>query len=575
MMAFKVLPRTDLAPTAKKLWAGFRELGAQLIDRSNVTLGQAERAVNYWPLFLVGSTVVAIVVFLVLWLFNAMAVAVASSSRLLSWLLIVPAAFVAALGVVTLAWSAFRIRRPGRQDRAVALSSLASAPTIAAAMLVATGATALVSSGRAAPPDLLEILGVYAWHVLDSIPLVHVEELFGWSRPVDGESSMTAIVALALKATVVLPLIQIVLAGYWWARQKIIRLYDSYGSEASRSMESIALQQMALLIVVVLVTWLVWPREPVVFRWFTATIPGPVPIRLPEWIDPAGWVRFALTGRGIAEVLGVVAAVVVVCYLGLLVAAFGVLLIEATGSLADTSLRVLEVLLFLVVVPFVWAIALGVLIRVRWARAVPALPSGEPIWSVLETNMWLVANDVPALQIPRTLGWVRPHVVSGPFAGATTVIFYGVGVTLLLAIPILLGLMVHRLAPEKAAHRPISAVRGFVEWLDILRDEFADAEHRGEEIRPFTATDRELRRHLHDLESQADIVRQVFGESAIAATAATALSTAWRRYQGLRRRRATVTVDDHDRFGAEWDRLREEFVITAKNEMSTALPPSG
>jgi len=402
-----------------------------------------DQVTEEWPVFLTASAISGLAVALLVR--GAHMLGDLSGTTAIATLSLIPGIAISALALAVLIWSVLNFRQL-RRDRAYALAFLASAIAILVPVESAAGITTyLLGSTRQAHAttslDLWTAENFYLWQLADLIPFLHPEQTLGWTKPTGVEGFIPGLTVLILRILLVLPLSQLLLTGFWWIRGKLLNQdrstgtsFDDFGS-ARVDMPRIKREFAIVAAVSPIISFVA-----LIFFWvpnsnFHQLLVQHVPDQLQLPISGIGIDR-----KTLEETVRLVTV-------GGWIWLFGGLSLSQMGYILyyfrQISKRFLVGIIVFVILSMGQAVVLAAsatytVLRLDWGKATPALSANAPIPALISTQIWGLANDIPGLEVSKTLSWAAPHIVSGFLPGILTLslkIFFIMGVMTLLFLP--------------------------------------------------------------------------------------------------------------------------------------------
>ena len=374
-----------------------------------------------WPVFVVLSVVVAIPVAACVRVVHMLTVS--SDSSAVVWLGLAPGLILSIASLTALGWAS--ARRTMQPERAYVVGLLASAFAVLVTVESMAGFTTAVWHAGAigaqtdATPSLWTSEQLYTWQLLSSLPGLELERGFGWTEPGVYLGALTGGAVIALKVLLVFPLARLLVSGYWWLRVR--PLSDPMNDQEPWT-------YMAVLVGVGALTFggvvAVWSPDSLLSRLLEDHLPEKVEIW--QQTVPLGWVEGALQGVAVAWLLSVCALIATA-------------LLIMVGQEHDELLTLIGVFAGVLVLLPLGTVLTGVttvlLVDHGLADSAPSLPRDAPIRAAVESQLWALADSIPALSIPDTMRWERPHLFTGWAVGLVSLGFKVFVVVVLFTLP--------------------------------------------------------------------------------------------------------------------------------------------
>lgn len=543
-----------------------------------------------WPLYVAASAGIGVL--------GASGLQVLGTSRyhVAQFLFLLLGVSATVLGLLTLIWGVFATHSRRTGPRAYLIVSYCSVATGFVTVVTAAGLTrmALAASGGTVP-GLWELDQYYAWELLEAIPIIHPEENLGWSRP-PLHSELVSLVALILKIVLLIPLAQFVTSGYWWWRDKRIedRVNRSPEAVARRttvgssdlSYRLVAAFGVTVLVVALTLAGLAWVwRDGSTVETALVALPTaldvPWPASFTTW---EGWTTLAVPLTWVVPTLKAITLILVLYFFGVAVLAFAGAVGDQPASIMHLAVVILGMLVALALGGVLLAASIDVVVQLELATATPAFPPGSSFGAAWMTQLWNLADEVPALDIPRSLDWPAPHRVSGILVGLLTIAYELLVLVAILVVPLMIG---H--ASRRRRSAPIPPVRAAQEFCVRLASA-STALQRAEQAAKDGGSKKEPRvyatafREVQLLEIANQNVVSAFGPGSVAESADAATIAANSRLRNapqkrhllarlagwIRRGSAPLAAPAPDT--ASLAQLGDTFARLARSELADAMP---
>lgn len=379
-----------------------------------------------WPFFLGVSAVLTVVGVAVL---RGLLSLTVDSGRL--WLAIVgvvPALLLAMLCLVAMVWSWWRSRLDPEDKRPYAVAFLVGLITIGVCIEAFAGLTTVLwthgpIAGSRDGPSLWGAELYFLWHLIDSVPLLAIPPTLQWSEPGGFLDQWSGSLALAFRVVVLLPAIQVLVAGYRYLHARNIQGQAKRDADLRRRGRLVGSSDDALQAVLyagailataaglfAILAFLVAPGS-WGYRRLDTLIPEQVPIGSVEvsleWILAIPVVAMFLLAAALLHPLTVELSYTTF------------LRHVRRGRVLAGAIAVLASLL--VALNGVATAAQLALLRVGLADT----PSGMPENQTAAVSGWLswqATDTIPALRIPQTLHWQPAAEFTDRWSGSLAVV---------------------------------------------------------------------------------------------------------------------------------------------------------
>lgn len=487
-----------------------RMLGSWARRHARAWVVDSESAADLWPAVFGSSLAIGVV--LVGLAHGVLWFVLTRGGPILSGLGVGFALTVATLGIAVLAWLYWRMH-VDHEDPTPYFVAMCTSPAILGVgvvafaglttWLLAKGAVSVDHGLGARPPGLPDVESYYAWHLVDTVPLVGAPEALHWPVPLVFTDPLSGALLLAFKITLLIPIVRLLFAWFdfgsrawlagapkratrrarWAARFHVARpsaLTHSAGGRAERPMLQLG-RHAVLLVSGTLLAYalleLAVGRASWIGEWLEPRLPDPAaPPTLLGRSLPAGLWRWAIVH--LDEALAVAAALMVVSVAWSLAES---IMTDYEGFLhADDTRKAGAVLfpcwLFVLAVSAATAVTL-VLLRLGIARTVPTLAPAREVNATLEWYAWHLMDSVPVLDIPQTLGWRTDVEYVDGWSGLMLLLLRFVLIGLLI-VPVVLAI---RVSADKALRRrprapQLGVIAEFIRTVDESANHLARAE---------------------------------------------------------------------------------------------------
>lgn len=369
-------------------------------------------------------------------------------------------------------WASWRLRRSADDPAPFLLALGISVAAIGVCTEAFAGLTTLLWRlgvlSAVGPPSLWRTEEFYLWHLVDSIPLLDVQEGFQWPEPLTFAPPGGGLL-LAYKLLLLVPLVRIVIGSYRSLsrhvlaketdRQRLIErgvLRPTFWHPVVASVPRNRAAELSLVIAVPLAA--AWPAAlglllmPLVFESGTG-LDGLV----------HGWL-------GDSDLAFLRTAPQLIAAMTLVVGAGGLMTELWENAPVRRGVDVLLTIGF-----WIGAAGLGIiaaaavnlaLLHVGLATPAQPLPPGEHVTSTLATYAWHVTAALPGPDIPATLGWSMPPGFTDRWSSLLILAAKAVAAGVLVA-PIARAILAHDLHAQPRATTPL--VGAAAEFADAFR----------------------------------------------------------------------------------------------------------
>jgi hypothetical protein len=463
-----------------------------------------------------------------------------------NWIAVVTGALLAGSCIGLLLWTYWGIHfEPGR-ERPYKIAFLSALVAILVCTEAFAGLTTLLwqrghlASTTDLEPGLWRSERHYLWHLANAVPLLDIPATLGWKDPNVFASPWSGSLLLLFKALVIVPLVQVAIAGYrlvegrWLAARTGTRYRPAFRRDHFEWVDAEdAWWFFATLLWMtpVAIIGLLLLDDPPSFvdRWTSA--------HLPDALE-AG--RFHVPLASVhAAVDCLIAAGLVWLFLALAAAANlpALLRLDSFTGVCGALAAYLALLPFMVVAAGATTLAL---LQLDVASARPAIPAQGEAAAAIDWYAWHLAEAIPFLDIPGALGWTLDHEFvdhsSGGILLAIKIIFFTV-----LVVPVLR--LVRSAAHELRPHRPSGQLDAPDDLMRLIRQfhlELDAAQNRilAETLHPAPARNADVRGRLvaaravlENTEEAFARVSALFGRDNVTGAAKAALTAATNRLE--------------------------------------------
>ena len=334
-----------------------------------------------------------------------------------------PSLLIGLICLAALTWTALRAEASPAPERLFALSMIAIVPGIMVAVVATAGLfttiTTAIEATSTTSTAFWRAALYFLWSAVDSIPLLEVSDLTGWTQEPPAAPGVATWMALFLKLVLLVPLVRVIAASYAWARDRHRASDENAGARRPEERfdddESIQVSLMLLAWIVVTfvatVAYLRWMGAP------TSALPELVGDWLPASVTLASrtldltWVPSAVQWIGLAALLWFAGMVL----LGFVVRAVG------TRSPTAAGILLIDLLALIVTGTLLAALLLGRLVQSGLGDVKPDMPSNPGVGTAIECLVWPLVDGLPLVGVTDTLGWQPVHSFSGVFVGLVQV----------------------------------------------------------------------------------------------------------------------------------------------------------